>query len=258
MPTVQVRNLRKAFPVTQDGQTSSLPVIEGMDLDVADGEFVSFFGPNGCGKTTFLTILAGLLHSDAGSVAVNSSTAEQARLGIIFQNYRESLYPWLRNIDNVAFPLDLHGVGKHERRERARRLLDMLGLHIPLEGYPYQLSGGQQQLLAIARALVFNADVLLMDEPFASLDYSTRFSVRDLVQDIWLKTKTTTLFVSHSIEEAIYLADRLILLSKRPMRVVEEIRIPLPRPRTARMVEHEEFYRIQAHALETFNREMVL
>lgn len=254
--SVWVRGLRKTFPVAPNGQISLQEVLGGIDLDVAPSEFVSFFGPNGCGKTTFLTILAGLIEPDEGSISINSSGPEQSRIGFIFQNYRESLYPWLRNIDNIAFPLELQGVSKQKRRGQARKLLERLGLDLPLDSYPYQLSGGQQQLLSIARALIFNSDVLVMDEPFASLDYSTRFSVRDRVQDIWLRTKTTTLFVSHSIEEAIYLADRLILFGKNPMRIIEEIPIPLPRPRQASILEHEDFYRIQAQALKIFNEEM--
>lgn len=256
MASVKVRGLKKSFPAAQGVQTTSQEVLGGIDLDVAPGEFVSFFGPNGCGKTTLLLILAGLLKASEGSVVINSSLSTQSRIGFIFQNYRESLYPWLRNIDNVAFPLDLLGVDKRVRRKQARDLLERLDLDLQLDGYPYQLSGGQQQLLSVARALIFNANVLVMDEPFASLDYSTRFSVRDRVQDIWLRTKTTTLFVSHSIQEAIYLADRLILFSKKPMRIIEEIPIPLPRPRQANVMEQEAFFRIQAHALNVFNEEM--
>jgi NitT/TauT family transport system ATP-binding protein len=255
--SVRVQNLRKSFPGSDNGQATPLEVLGGIDLSVGKGEFVSFFGPNGCGKTTFLTVLAGLLPADSGTVAINSVGSEQAHVGFIFQNYRESLYPWLRNLDNVAFPLELQGVSRSARRSKARELLESLGLDIPLNGYPYQLSGGQQQLLSIARAMVFNADVLVMDEPFASLDYSTRFSVRDRVQEIWLKTKTTTLFVSHNIEEAIYLADRLVLFSKKPMRIIEEIPIPLPRPRTASILEGEDFFRIQARALKVFKEEML-
>lgn len=254
--SVRVSGLKKSFPITKNGQTTLQEVLCGIDLDVAPGEFVSFFGPNGCGKTTFLTILAGLIEPSEGSISINSGGPRQSRIGFIFQNYRESLYPWLRNIDNIAFPLELNGVAKQERREQAHQILDKLGLELPHDGYPYQLSGGQQQLLSIARALIFNADVLVMDEPFASLDYSTRFSIRDRVQDIWMRTKTTTLFVSHSIEEAIYLSDRLVLFSQKPMRIIKEIPIPLPRPRQASVLEREDFYRIQAHALKIFNEEM--
>jgi NitT/TauT family transport system ATP-binding protein len=255
--SVRIRNLKKSFPVIGDGASAATQVIGGVDLDVGEGEFVSFFGPNGCGKTTFLSLVAGMIPPDEGSVSIGSDKPSKAQVGIIFQNYREALYPWLRNIDNVAFPLELRGQGKLERRQQAAELLKYLGLDIPNDGYPYQLSGGQQQLLSIARALVFKADALVMDEPFASLDYSTRFFVRDRVQEIWMKTKTTTLLVSHSLEEAIYLADRLVLFSKKPMRVVEEIAIPLQRPRTASTLEQQEFFRIHAHALRVFKEEML-
>jgi NitT/TauT family transport system ATP-binding protein len=255
--SVRVRNLRKSFPSSGSDVTSRLEVLGGIDLDVSPGQFVSFFGPNGCGKTTFLTVLAGLLPPDEGTVSIDANISHESHVGFIFQNYRESLYPWLRNIDNVAFPLELQGVSKSERREEARRLLEFLRLDIPYEGFPYQLSGGQQQLLSIARALISKADVLVMDEPFASLDYSTRFSVRDLVQQIWMKTQITTLFVSHNIEEAIYLGDRLVLFSKKPMRIIEEIPVPLPRPRDASILEHADFFRIQAQALKVFKEEML-
>lgn len=232
-------------------------MLGAIDLDVTAGEFVSFFGPNGCGKTTFLMILAGLLESDEGTVNIDAGKSHKPKVGFIFQDYRESLYPWLRNIDNVAFPLQLHRVDKEERRKRARRLLDHLGLDVPHDGYPYQLSGGERQLLTIARALIFEVDALLMDEPFASLDYTTRFHVRDRVQEIWMKTRTTTLLVSHSIEEAIYLADRVVLFSQKPMRILDVIDVPLPRPRKASILEDMEFFRIQSHALRLFNEEMV-
>lgn len=255
--SVSVRNLRKSFPSSGSDATSRLEVLGGIDLDVSPGELVSFFGPNGCGKTTFLTVLAGLLPADQGTVSIGVNDSPDSHVGFIFQNYREALYPWLRNIDNVAFPLDLQGVSKAERREEGRRLLEFLRLDIPHKGFPYQLSGGQQQLLSIARALISKADVLVMDEPFASLDYSTRFSIRDLVQQIWMKTRITTLFVSHNIEEAIYLGDRVVLFSNKPMRIIKEIPISLPRPRDASILEHPDFFAIQAEALKIFKQEML-
>lgn len=254
--SVSVSNLRKAFTCDDRNGSPHLDVLGGIDLDIREGEFVSFFGPNGCGKTTFLSIVGGLMEQDSGTVLVSGQAPEETRVGFIFQNYRESLYPWLRNLDNVAFPLEIQGMRKKQRRAEARHQLEYLGLNIPADGYPYQLSGGQQQLLAVARALIFKADMLLMDEPFASLDYSTRFMTRDLVQSIWMKTGTTTLFVSHSIEEAIYLADRVILLSSLPCRIVDQIEVPFKRPRQPAIMEGDEFLRLQAHALRISNKEM--
>lgn len=256
MASIKVRSINKSFSVKNDQGSSRLKVLKNISLDVYDGEFVSFFGPNACGKTTFLNIVGGLLEADSGSIKINNTNPKRARIGFIFQNYSESLYPWLINIDNVAFPLQLHGVRKKERRTQAKNLLEYLDLNIPLKNYPYQLSAGQQQLLSIARSLVFKVDVLLMDEPFASLDYTTRFFMRDRVQEILLKTKTTTLLVSHTIEEAIYLADRLVLFSQKPMKILKEIIIPFSRPRKVSLLESDEFFRIQARALRIFKEEI--
>jgi len=256
MASISIRQIKKTFPSSDGKPRGTIKVIDGVNLDVTDGEFVSFFGPNGCGKTTFLIAIAGLSVLDEGTIRIQNQHSNHGRVGMIFQNYRESLYPWLTNIDNVAFPLEIQGIAKRHRRKKAAEFLTYLGLDIPGKGYPYQLSGGQQQLLSLARALIFEADVLLMDEPFASLDYSTRFYARDRVQDILAKTKTTTLFVSHSLEEAIYLADRLVLFSNKPMRILTEIPVNLSRPRTAETLEDERFFHIHAQALRIFKEEM--
>jgi NitT/TauT family transport system ATP-binding protein len=256
MASIEVRDIIKSFPITEDGKQGSLKVIDRVGLSVTDGEIVSFFGPNGCGKTTFLNIIAGLIDTDKGTVRINTNKKERARIGFIFQNYRESLYPWLNNLDNIAFPLRLHGVSKKTAKERAGDFLRDLKLDIPLGGYPYQLSGGQQQLLSIARALVFEVDVLLMDEPFGSLDYTTRYVIRDIVQEILIKTKTTTLLVSHSIDEAIYMADRLVLFSRKPMRITEDIKINFQRPRVTNLLENTDFFSVRARALKIFNEEI--
>ncbi len=256
MAPITIRNIKKSFPASGKNKSQVIEVIGGVDLDIADGEFVSFFGPNGCGKSTFFSLMGGLLEPDAGFVDIGSTSHKRARLGFIFQNYRESLYPWLRNIDNIAFPLQLQGVVKHERRKQAEELFKNFGLEVPLSSFPYQLSGGQQQMLAIARALIFDADVLLMDEPFAALDYTTRFFLRDRVQDIWLKTGTTTIMISHDITDALYMSDRLILFSQKPMHVIEDIRIPFKRPRESSLLEQNEFFDLQAHALHIFKEEI--
>lgn len=231
-------------------------LFDDLSISFADDERVGFLGPNDAGKTTFLSLVAGLVESDAGTVLIGETPAQESRSGLVFQDYRNSLLPWLNNLDNVAFPLLLRRVSKRQRRRSSRKHLQRLGIDVPLDGYPYQLSGGQQQLIAIARALVLDVDVLLMDEPFGSLDYATRIVVRDTVQHIWAQLQTTVLFVSHNIEEAIYMGDRLVLLSRRPMRILDDIEIPFDHPRTSRILESKQFVRMQAHALRLFQQEV--
>ena len=256
MAAVSVNRLSKSYPYAGDDSRSRLQVIEGLDLDIPSGQFVSFFGPNGCGKTTFLSLVAGLTAPDDGIIRIDNMSPREAKSGLIFQNYRDSLFPWLRNDENVAFPLKLHGVSRNERRRLAGAHLQHLGIDVPFDGYPSRLSGGQQQLIAIARALILDVDVLLMDEPFGSLDYTTRFLLRDVVQEIWSRLQTTVLFVSHSVDEAIYLADRLILFSRRPLRIIDDIEVRLDRPRKPSTLEGGKFFRIQSHVLRLFQKEV--
>lgn len=247
-----IENIHKTFSSSIDGVPHNTEVIDNISLIVNKGEFVSIFGPNGCGKTTLLNIIAGLLEMDQGKISIDDKPLHKARIGYIFQNYRDSLFPWLKNIDNLAFPLELQGVPKKKRQKIATEFMDKLGLEIPLNTYPYQLSGGQQQLLAIVRALLFNPDVLLMDEPFGSLDYTTRYYIRDRLLDLWDRTKVTILLVSHDIDEAIYLADRVTLLSKRPAKIVEILDANFQRPRNASLLERDEFFVLKAKALHIF------
>ena len=236
----------------QDNQKSQAPmlVLDDISIDVNKGEFVTIFGPNGCGKTTLLKIVAGLLEQDSGKVLINQQSPLEAKLGYVFQNYPESLLPWKRAIDNIAFPLELKGKAKEERRKKAQELLDFLGLHIPTNNYPYQLSGGQQQMAVIARSLVHDPDVLLMDEPFSALNFQTRLFMQDKIQEIWSKTKITLLFISHEIDEAIYMADRVIVLSDKPTHVAKSLAVPLPRPRTRDMTLCQTFIELKKEILQ--------
>jgi len=231
---VCIEGVRKSYPNNQKDKTPQL-VLDDISIDVKKGEFVTIFGPNGCGKTTLLNIAAGLIKQDAGRVSINQKSPLKAIFGYVFQNYPESLLPWKRTIDNIAFPLELKGKDKEERRKKVRGLLDFLGLHIPINNYPYQLSGGQQQMAVIARSLIHDPDVLLMDEPFSALNFQTRLYMQDKIQEIWSKTKVTLLFVSHEIEEAIYMADRVIVLTDKPTHVAKSLIVPFPRPRTRDM-----------------------
>ena len=216
--------------------------LDGIDLEVPDGQFVAVVGPSGCGKSTLLSIVAGLRLPSSGTVLCDGEamTAPMPRkVGMVFQE--ANLLPWLSALDNVAFPLKLRRVARRERLEAARRMLELTGLTGAEDRLPHQLSGGMKQRVAIARGLVQNPGVLLMDEPFASLDEQTRMVLGDELLRIWSETKKTVLFVTHSLNEAVYLADRVIVLSARPGRVVDDVAVDLPRPRTFAMTSSERF-----------------
>jgi NitT/TauT family transport system ATP-binding protein len=236
---VSLRSVSHRFVV--DGV--SVPALAGIDLEVPDGQFVSVVGPSGCGKSTLLSLVAGLRQPSSGTVLCDGEpiTAPMPRkVGMIFQE--ANLLPWLSAIDNVAFPLKLRRVPKRERLEAAARMLELTGLAGFERRLPHQLSGGMKQRVAIARGLVQNPAVLLMDEPFASLDEQTRMVLGDELLRIWSETRKTVLFVTHSLHEAAYLADRVIVLSARPGRVVDDVEVNLPRPRTFAMTSSERFW----------------
>jgi NitT/TauT family transport system ATP-binding protein len=235
---VAIRGVSQHFGV--DG--ASVSALEGIDLEVPDGQFVSVVGPSGCGKSTLLALVAGLRLPSRGVVLCDGLpiTAPMPRkVGVIFQE--ANLLPWLSAVDNVAFPLKLRRVPKRERLDTAARMLELTGL-AGFEGrLPHQLSGGMKQRVAIARGLVQNPAVLLMDEPFASLDEQTRMVLGDELLRIWSETRKTVLFVTHSLNEAVYLADRVVVLSARPGRVVDDVLVDLPRPRSFAMTTSERF-----------------
>ncbi len=215
---------------TGDGPVQAL---KDVSLSIAAGEFVSFIGPSGCGKTTFLRAIAGLEEPTGGSLTVNGMTPDEARrtraYGYVFQ--AAGLYPWRTIARNVSLPLEIMG---YDRAERARRVSDVLQL-VDLEGfarkYPWQLSGGMQQRASIARALAFDADILLMDEPFGALDEIVRDHLNEQLLDLWKRTEKTIAFVTHSIPEAVYLSTRIVVMCPRPGRISEVIESPLPRDR---------------------------
>jgi len=248
---LQIDNLRKAYP-RSDGSPIALPVLEGMDLSVKEGEFVALFGPNGCGKSTLLHIVAGILNPDAGSVRINGKHPREAKIGFVLQNYRDSLFPWLTGLANIAFPLELQGIAQKERYGRARSTLDRLGLDLPVHQYPYQMSGGQQQMVAIARAIIDRPDILLMDEPFSALAYQTRLYTHMELQRIWLETQTTTVFISHEIDEALLLADRVVLMSQLPARILDVVEVGMGRPRSTDIVATDQFMQLKRRALTVF------
>ena len=211
---------------------AAVPALDSIDLEIPDGQFTAVVGPSGCGKSTLLSLVAGLRQPSRGTVRCDGElmTAPMPRkVGVIFQE--ANLLPWLTAIDNVAFPLKLRRVPRAERRAAAARMLALTGLAGFEDKLPHQLSGGMKQRVSIARGLVQDPAVLLMDEPFASLDEQTRMLLGDELLRIWSATRKTVLFVTHSLNEAVYLADRVIVLSARPGRIVDDVAVDLARPR---------------------------
>ena len=223
------------------------------DLDIADGEFVCLVGPSGCGKSTFLRMVAGLLRPSAGTVEIQCRGSSQPT-AMVFQEY--SIYPWKRVIDNVRFGLDVIGVPKREGTERAQRYLAKLGLADRARAYPAALSGGMKQRVAIARALAIEPEILLMDEPFAALDAQMRQILQDELLHLWESDRRTVLFVTHSLEEAILLGDRVVVMSARPGVVIADKRVPFPRPRDASIRNSVEFSALQAELWDLLRAEV--
>jgi NitT/TauT family transport system ATP-binding protein len=247
-PHVTVRGLCKRF--------GEALVYDRFDLDIPRGKLVSVFGPNGCGKSTLINMIAGLVPADAGEILFDGEPLRDIKLGYVFQNYREALFPWLRSIDNIEYPLKLMKLAGAERRARTEKLVAHLGIRIDLNRYPYELSGGQQQLVSIMRALVVEPEILFLDEPFSALDYEMTLFMRNQLQRIFVETGTTTVLVSHDLEEAVYLADRILLLSRHPATIADYVRYDASRPRTDATLSDEAFVRIKAHCLEVFQREV--
>ncbi|TPI65882.1 ABC transporter ATP-binding protein [Mesorhizobium sp. B3-1-3] len=230
---------------TNDGPVQAL---SNVDLTIGKGEFVSFIGPSGCGKTTLLRVIADLEKATAGAISVNGMTPEQARekraYGYVFQ--AAALFPWRTIERNVALPLEIIGLSQVEQAERIKRTMELVNLSGFEKKYPWQLSGGMQQRASIARALAFDADLLLMDEPFGALDEIVRDHLNEQLLDLWARTNKTICFVTHSIPEAVYLSTRIVVMSPRPGRVTDIIESTLPKERPLDIRETPEFLAIAA------------
>jgi NitT/TauT family transport system ATP-binding protein len=215
------------------GTAQEHDALDGISLSIREGEFVSVVGPSGCGKTTLLRCLSGLMTPTSGTVTLHGErvTSVPKDLTLVFQDYGRSLFPWLKVRANVDFPLRDAGLAKAERLGRVERALADVGLEAHSEKYPRQLSGGMQQRVAIARALAYEPALLLMDEPYASVDAQTRAALEDMLLSVWAMRRKTVLFVTHDIDESVYLADRVIVLSKAPARVIADLTVDIPRPR---------------------------
>jgi NitT/TauT family transport system ATP-binding protein len=245
---ISIKGLCKSFA----GQV----LYDDFNLDLPKGRFISIFGPNGCGKSTLINMMSGLVPFDRGQILINDKPIRRVRIGYVFQNYRDSLFPWLSALDNIAYPLKVKGIPERECKERVEKLISAFDIKLDLRRYPYSFSGGQQQLISILRALVADPEVLFLDEPFSALDFETTLYVREKLQQIFMESSLTMVMVVHNLEEAVYLADTILLLSKRPTSLVERVSFNAPRPRTLETLSDPDFIRVSSHCLEVFRQEM--
>jgi NitT/TauT family transport system ATP-binding protein len=234
---IAVRQLSKRYA----GRGESVLALDGIDFSIGEGEFVAIVGPSGCGKSTLLKILAGLLPMSAGEASLRGTPIARPRrdIGVVFQ--APVLFPWRTVLDNVLLPVDVQRLGRAGRVQAARELLTLVGLDGFEDRYPWELSGGMQQRVAIVRALIHDPVILLMDEPFGALDAMTREAMNLELQRIWMTRRKTVLFITHSISEAVFLADRVIVMSARPGRIIDTLTVDLPRPRVLDLVNTPQF-----------------
>jgi len=246
MTGVNICNISKRF----DAGDTRITVLDEVSLTIAKGEFVSLIGPSGCGKSTLLKVVAGLLDADGGTVSINGKSVREASrdksIGLVPQS--PALLPWRTIIDNVRLPIEINPAANAGRSLRKpEELLTSFGLGVAMQRYPAQLSGGMQQRAAIARAFVFDPDILLMDEPFSALDEMNRDQQRMGLLDFWQSNQKSVLFVTHSVPEAIILSDRIVLMAAHPGRIAEIIEVNLPRPRDEAMYASDEFRDLEGH-----------
>jgi NitT/TauT family transport system ATP-binding protein len=254
MPKLAVEDIRKTFFKAVKNDVIGIPVLDGVSLSVSQGEFVSVIGPSGCGKSTLLRIIDGLIQPDQGRVLVDGEVVSGPGRdrAVVLQYF--GLYPWRSVLRNVEFGLELKGVPAKERREIARSNIAQVGLGGFEHHYPHELSGGMRQRVGFARALSLNPQIILMDEPFSSVDEQTRELLQEQLLELWSATRKTILFITHSIDEAVYMANRVVVMGVRPGRIVEEIDVDLPRPRSSAVRALPRFGEIRAYAWEILKK----
>jgi NitT/TauT family transport system ATP-binding protein len=235
-----------------DTSRGPLAALDGLTFGLSKGEFVSVLGPSGCGKSTLLKLASGLIRPTGGRISLAGQTIAGPRpdVGIVFQ--QPTLLPWRNITNNVLVPIRARGASVSDYKVRAQQLLDLVGLGSFARHYPHELSGGMQQRVGIARGLIHDPELLLMDEPFAALDAMTRETMMDELQRIWMTAKKSVLFITHSIPEAVYLSDRIIVMGPRPGRVIDTVSVDLPRPRTLETMAHPTFNELSTHLRNVF------
>lgn len=254
---IVARGVRMDYSVRNDaGQREDVAVLRDFDLDIRDGEFLSVLGPSGCGKSTFLSILAGLTDRTGGSIRIDGQPLAgiNPQQGVVFQGY--ALFPWRTVLENIEVGLEIRGVPKAERRRIAQEHLELVGLTGAGARYPHEISGGMKQRVAIARSLAYKPDVLLMDEPFAALDAQTREILQGELLRIWEQYRKTIVFITHSLDEAIFLSDRIAVMTRRPGTVKQILEVPLPRPRLPELRNSEAFVALRQQAWDILKDEV--
>lgn len=257
-PAIELKGIRKTFVLSEDKNAQKVLALDGIDLTINLGEFMTIIGPSGCGKTTLLRIMASLATADEGEVIVAGKAVTEPGIGraMVFQTF--GLFPWKTVIDNVMFPLTVRKFPAAQAREIAMVQIKQVGLEKFTNAFPHQLSGGMQQRVGLARALSTGADILLMDEPFGAIDAQTRELMQEELMRIWQEEQKTVVFITHDLDEAVLLADRVLLMSRGPGRVREIIPADLPRPRTDYDVRaHEEFIRVRAHLWHELRHDLI-
>ncbi len=251
-PKVELRGIAKSFHL---GRGHSRPVIHDVAFSAQPGEFVSIIGPSGCGKSTVFNIMAGLEPPSAGDVLVDGATVTGEREHFAYMPQKDLLFPWRSILENTALGLEVRGASKKDARARAQSLFPTFGLSGFEHSHPFELSGGMRQRAALLRTVVQGRDILLLDEPFGALDSLTRTEMQAWLQDVWSKYSWTAVLITHDIREAIYLADRVVVLSARPASVRRNITIDLPRPRALSMTTSARFAQYERELLETLHEE---
>ncbi len=245
---IGVKKLRKRL--------NGIEIYRDLNFEARRGKITAIFGPNGSGKSTLFNILAGLVKEDSGEVEIQPF--DRFRFSYLFQNYREALLPWRKNKDNLTLPLEVQHVSKKRIQQRINALLKQFHVTLPLNAYPYELSGGQQQMLAFFRALITAPTTLLLDEPFSALDYENGLRQCSILQEYYLTNKPTMLIITHDIEEAVYLAEDIIVFSSKPAHVVGIVKNSIPYPRTIDTLKTETFHKVKNCVLQLFQQEITL
>lgn len=252
-PLIEVKNLSKSF-LSSTSDREDLVVFFNLSFILNKGELLTIFGPNGCGKTTILNILSGVLKPDSGKVIRKSDDKKELRVGYVFQNHTDTLLPWRTVNDNINFPLELKNNASSDNSKRVKQIMGILGLTEHADKYIYELSGGLKQLVAIARATVNNPHLLLLDEPFSALDHSTSRKLWLRFRKLCNELNVTTIFISHNIDEAVFLGDRVFVLSSIPAKIVGKILTPFDKKRSLDILTSNDFFRTRSKVLALFER----